>query len=271
MSLTLTLGGERLAQTIESKGLVLFTKKHKEKDQLVKIFTESAGKQMFYVKGAFRPNNPLTPALQPFTDAVYIGDFRSEGLSFLNSAKNVHAYRHIQGDIFVNAYGTYMLNLVDAAIDDRVYDPYLYKFTQEALTMLDQEYDPEIICNIFEVQMLQRFGISLVWSHCGVCGERTGRFDFSSKYNGVLCEKHWQQDPHRYHADPKAVHFLRMFATVTFERIEDIQVKSETKALIRQLLDELYDEYVGIHLKSKRFIDQMKSWENIMKPPESAE
>ena len=43
----------------ESKGLILFTKNHRENDMLVKIFTESAGKQMFYAKGIQRKNEPL--------------------------------------------------------------------------------------------------------------------------------------------------------------------------------------------------------------------
>ena len=61
---------------VETKGILLFTRDHKEKDKLVKIFTESAGKQMFYVKGAHRKNNPLTPALLSYTEATYIGNVR---------------------------------------------------------------------------------------------------------------------------------------------------------------------------------------------------
>lgn len=83
----------------ETKGIILFTKDFKEKDKLVKIFTESYGKLMFFVKGAHRKNNPLLPIL-PFTEAVYIGNFREEGLSFLNSKErsstfSKHSTRHI--------------------------------------------------------------------------------------------------------------------------------------------------------------------------------
>lgn len=257
-----------MANAVESKGLILFTRNYKEKDKLVKIFTESAGKMMFYVKGAHRLNNPLTPAIQPFTEAIYIGDFRSEGLSFLNSVKDVQAFRKIREDIFVSAYATYLLNLVDAAIDDHVYDPNLYSFLEQSLQLLEKEYDPEIITNIFEIQLLHRFGISLIWSHCVICGETQGKFDFSSAYNGVLCEKHWFKDERRSHADPRAVHFARMFSAIDIQKIESISLKAKTKQALRELIDQLYEEYVGIHLKSKKFIDQMKSWENVLKLPE---
>ena len=34
----------------ETQGLVLYSRNYKEKDKLVKIFTESFGKRMFFVK-----------------------------------------------------------------------------------------------------------------------------------------------------------------------------------------------------------------------------
>lgn len=260
-----------MSQLAESKGLILSSRNYKEKDKLVKIFTESSGKMMFYIKGINRQNQPLAPALLPFTEAVYIGRFQNEGLSFLTSVKDVHAFRKIQEDIFLSGYGTYLLNLVDAAIEDRQYDPHLFQFTEHALQRMDQGDDAEIITNIFEVQILQRFGIAPIWTHCVVCGETGGKFDYSSKYGGVLCERHWEMDHHRYHADPRSVYFVRMFSAISYDKISGINLKEETKQGIRQLIDQLYDEYVGIHLKSKKFIDQMKSWEHVLKTPEKTE
>ncbi len=168
----------------------------------------------------------------------------------------------------MSGYGTYLLNLVDAAIEDHQYDPHLFQFTQQALQRMDQGDDAEIITNIFEVQILQRFGIAPIWTHCVVCGETKGKFDYSSKYGGVICERHWSMDNHRYHADPRAVYFVRMFSAISYDKISGIHLKEETKQAIRELIDQLYDEYVGIHLKSKKFIDQMKSWAHVLKTPE---
>ncbi|MEQ2876555.1 DNA repair protein RecO [Enterococcus asini] len=252
-------------EVTETKGLILFSRDHKEKDKLVKIFTESYGKQMFFVKNAHRKNNPLTPALMNFTEAVYFGAIHPEGLSFLNGAKEVRPFRAIQQDIFLTAYGTYLLNLVDASIEDRVYDPHLYDFTRQALTQLEQGRDPEIITNIFELQLLQRFGVTPQLDHCSICGRQEGVFDYSSKYGGVLCERHFDQDLHRYHADPKAIYFARLFQNISFEQINRIEVKPATKEGLRRFLDALYDEYVGLHLKSKRFLDQMQNWSGILR------
>lgn len=250
--------------THETKGIILFSKKHREKDRLVKIFTEKQGKMMFFARNVMKKNNPLTGAIQPFTEAVFVGKINEEGLSFLNAAKEVTSFRHIQADIFVNAYATYLLNLVDVAIEDHVYDPALYGFTRNVLTLMDEGHDPEILTNIFEIQLLQRFGVEFEWTACRVCGETQGKFDFSSAFLGVLCEKDFHRDERRYHASPRAIHFIRLFSQISLEQIHSISLSEEIKKEIRETIDMLYEEYVGIFLKSKKFIDDMSKWQNVL-------
>ena len=56
------------------------------------------------------------------------------------------------------------------------------------------------------------------------------------------------------------------------DHLGTIKVKDETKKEIRVVLDMIYDESVGIKLKSKRFIDQMYQWGDLLidrKPEET--
>ncbi|MGX6962511.1 DNA repair protein RecO [Vagococcus xieshaowenii] len=253
-----------MSEVNEVNGLILFSKKHRDKDKLVKIFTEQHGKVMFFMRNAMKKNNPLTVATQPFAYGTYIGKLNQEGLSFLNASKNVGSFRHIQQDIFLTAYATYILNLVDVAIDDQTYDPALYGFTRDILTLMDEGQDPEILTNIFEIQILNRFGLEFEWIRCRICGQTQGKFDFSSAYLGVICEQDFHRDERRYHASAKAMHFIRMFSSISLEQIHSISLSPETKREIRQTIDMLYEEYVGIFLKSKKFIDDMVNWQNIL-------
>jgi len=47
--------------------------------------------------------------------------------------------------------------------------------------------------------------------------------------------------------------------------LETISLKSEIKQELRQFMDQLYEEYVGIHLKSKKFIDSLADWGQLLK------
>lgn len=249
----------------ETKGLIIYSRDHREKDKLVKIFTEQYGKIVFYVKGAHRKNNPVLAGILPMTQATYAGEIRTDGLSFLNTVKFVTPYYYLQQDIFANAYATYVLALADAAIEDHRADPFLYTFCEVILTRMNEKIDPEILTNIFEVQVLPRFGIELQLDSCAVCGKTQGVFDFSMKYHGLLCQEHFPLDERRLHLTPKAAGLLKIFSSLPVQKIGQITVSAPTKKSLRFGLDAIYDEYVGIHLKSKHFIDQMKNWEKLMK------
>jgi DNA repair protein recO len=47
--------------------------------------------------------------------------------------------------------------------------------------------------------------------------------------------------------------------------LETISLKPDIKKQLRDFIDLLYDEYVGIHLKSKKFIDSLGDWGSILK------
>lgn len=253
-----------MTQIEETEGIILSVRNYRENDRLVKIFTDRFGKRMFFVKGTRRPNSPLKSAIVPFTKGSYIIDFRKEGLCFIRDAKDLTHFQSMQNDIFLNAYATYCLNLADAALEDNVTDSALFQKLERVLTEIDEGTDPEIIVNIFEVQLLDYFGVAPEWRGCRICGTTDGTFDYSGIHGGLLCKDHWELDKNRYHADQKALYFLRLFSIVSFDKIGTISIKDENKREIRRLIDMIYDETVGIKLKSKRFIDQMYSWGDLL-------
>ncbi len=67
-------------QKLESRGLVLFNRNYRENDKLVKIFTEQAGKRMFFVRGG--GSGKLSAVIQPLTIAEFMMTVNDEGLIF---------------------------------------------------------------------------------------------------------------------------------------------------------------------------------------------
>lgn len=252
-----------MLQNAETRGLVLYSQNYKEKDKLVKVFTESFGKRMFFVKNFSK--SKFASSLQNFTSSQLVGVINDEGFSFIDDVSDTKTYQHIAEDIFVNAHASYIISLADAAIADNQYDPALYAFLILSLELLDQGFDMEIITNIFELQVLGRFGISLNFAECAFCHSTTGPFDYSYKYNGCLCRKHFAEDPRRSHLDPNVLYLCNIFEEISLEDLKKISIKSDMKQKLRQFIDGLYDEYVGVHLKAKKFLDGMGNWAGIMK------
>jgi len=254
-----------MAQLEEVEGIVLYNRKHRERDFLVKIFTKKMGKIMFFVRGSKKSQANISQAIQPFAKATFIADIRDQGLSFLRGSKNLKTYRDLQTDIFKNAYATYICGLADAAVEDRVVNYQMFEQLEKGLRLMNEGYEPEVISNILEVKFLNHFGVAPHLMACAICQKTKGVFDFSDKYHGILCSEHFNQDPRRLHVDPKAVHLVRLYSVIDLDKIGEITIKNSTQNEIKRLTDYLYDEYVGLRLKSKKFIDNLGQWEGFLK------
>lgn len=57
---------------------------------------------------------------------------------------------------------------------------------------------------------------------------------------------------------------LRLFHYFDLSRLGQVDVKPQTKQEIRQVLDHYYEEYSGLYLKSKKFMNQMESMKKLM-------
>ncbi|HEO4824899.1 TPA: DNA repair protein RecO [Streptococcus agalactiae] len=250
----------RVSQTY---GLVLYNRNYREDDKLVKIFTETEGKRMFFVKHASK--SKFNAVLQPLTIAHFILKINDNGLSYIDDYKEVLAFQETNSDLFKLSYASYITSLADVAISDNVADAQLFTFLKKTLELIEDGLDYEILTNIFEVQLLERFGVALNFHDCVFCHRVGLPFDFSHKYSGLLCPNHYYKDERRNHLDPNMLYLINRFQSIQFDDLQTISVKPEMKLKIRQFLDMIYDEYVGIHLKSKKFIDDLSSWGSIMK------
>ena len=217
---------------------------------------------MFFVRGG--GSGKLSAVIQPLTIAEFMMTVNDEGLSFIEDYSQAESFKEITSDIFKLSYATYLAALTDAAIADGVADAQLFAFLEKTLELMEEGLDYEILTNIFEIQVLDRFGVRLNFHECVFCHRVGLPFDFSYKFSGLLCPNHYAEDERRSHLDPNVPYLLDCFQGLSFEELRSISVKDDMKRKLRHFIDDLYDNYVGIHLKSKKFIDNLNSWGHIM-------
>jgi DNA repair protein RecO (recombination protein O) len=249
--------------------IVMYQRDHKEKDLMVKMLTRQAGKRMFYIRHGKSQRYQFSAEIQPLRTATFEGTINPTGMSFINDVKATKDTSFLMTDIVLNAYMTYILGLIDAAFVDNQPIPRWYDLVIEALNKLNSGLDPQGIANYFEIQLLPVFGMQPTWGKCVICGRSDLPLDFSEEFNGTLCQQHWSADEHRLHADTKAVRILSKLANIDLRMIGTLSLKAQTKQEMARVMDKLYDDQVGIHLKSKSFIQQLSSWQNRVMPRET--
>ena len=164
-------------QRTDFNGILLYTKAYREHDLLIKFLTREFGKKMFLVRGAKRPRFKMRSAILPFTYGLYGGDIKESGLSYILNDKHLVHFQNISEDITKNAYATYIMSLIDLAYPDGEPIATWYDKLLTGLQLIDQGFDEQIITNIFEVQLLNAYGVAPNWVDCTICHRTDLPFD----------------------------------------------------------------------------------------------
>ncbi|OUZ13131.1 DNA repair protein RecO [Bacillus pumilus] len=248
---------------IKSEGIVLRTTDYGETNKIVTLLTREHGKIGVMARGAKKSNSRLSAISQPFLYGTFLIQ-SSTGLGTLQQGEMIESMRTIREDLFLTAYAAYMTELLDKGTEEKKPNPYLFELLLQSLRHLNEGTDADIILFIVEVNMLSVMGMKPELDQCVHCGQKEGQFHFSIRDNGFICQNCFSKDPYKLPLSPAAARLLRLFHYFDLSRLGQVDVKPQTKQEIRQVLDHYYDEYSGLYLKSKKFMNQMESMKRLM-------
>ncbi|WP_442595003.1 DNA repair protein RecO [Neobacillus sp. D3-1R] len=238
------------------EGIVIRAIDYSETNKIVTIYTREWGKVGVMARGAKKPNSRLAAITQLFTYGYFLIQ-RGTGLGTLQQGEILSSMRNIREDIVMTAYASYILELTDKCTDEKKPNPYLFELLFQTLNYMNEEYDVDILIHIYEMKMLNLLGLYPVLNKCAVCGETDGHFSFSIRENGFICHRCIEKDPYHMKISSSTIKLLRIFYFFDLSRLGNISVKDETKKELKTVIDAYFEEYSGLHIKSKRFLDQM--------------
>ncbi len=238
------------------EGIILRSTDYGETNKIVTLFTREWGKYGVMASGAKKPKSRLAAITQPFTYGLFLVQ-KSRGMGSLQQGEILSSLRSIKEDIFLTAYASFLVELTDKGLDENKSNPFLFQLLLQSLSYLNEGYDPDIIKNIYEIKMLSVLGLHPTLDQCASCGSKEGTFCFSIREGGILCHRCIHIDPYHFKISPATVKLLRIFYYLDMERLGNISVKQETKAELKTVIDHYYDEYSGLFLKSKKFLEQI--------------
>lgn len=244
------------------EGIVLRTNDYGETNKIVTMLSREKGKMAAVARGAKKTKSRLSGVTQPFTHGYFLVQ-GGRGLGTMQQGEPLDSMRHIREDLLKTAHAAYIVELIDRTTEDGEGGAFLFELLRKSLAAVNEGMDAAIITNIVEMKMLQRLGIRPELSACTVCGETEGIFGFSIRENGVICHRCFQADPHYLPLSSAAIRLLRLFYFFDLDRLGSIQVKDATKKELRTAISMYYDEYSGLFLKSRRFLEQMDRYENL--------
>lgn len=246
------------------EGIVIRTTDYGETNKVVTLYTREWGKVGVMARGAKKPNSRLAAVTQLFTYGYFLIQ-KGSGLGSLQQGEMISSLRMIREDIFLTAYASYIVDLTDkVTAEEKHPNPFLFELLYQTLSYMNEGYDLDIMTNIYEMKMLNLMGLHPCLNQCSVCGSTDGHFSFSLREGGFLCHRCLDKDPYHIKISPAAVKLLRLFYYFDISRLGNISVKSETKAELKKVIHAYYDEYSGLYLKTKKFLDQIDKMRDML-------
>lgn len=241
------------------EGIVLNEKSYGEKSKIINVLTKEYGLIGLMAKGAKAIKSPLCSVTGKLTYGYFYIIYKKDKLSTLTSVDVINHFKKIKTDIDKISYASFLLELA-SQVNRHNNNVSIYELLISALIKIEENFDPMVITNIVELKYLDFLGVMPVLDCCASCGRKTNITTLSSNLGGYLCQNCRNNNEHG--TDPKVIKLIRMFYYVDVSKIEKLEIKDKYKQEINTFLDEYYDRYTGLYLKSKVFI---KNLSKIMK------
>lgn len=236
-------------ETIKLEGVIISDKPFKENSKILDIIVKEKGVISVISKGCKKLKSELRSASEKFCYASFNIIYKEGKLSTLVSADIINSFKNIKKDIEKISYVNFISDLTNQVIkhsyNESIFDIYI-----GALLKIEEGFSPSLITNILELKYLDFLGISPVFDCCSVCG-RESVVTLSSYKGGFVCNEHKEDE---YIVSTKTIKIIRMLKYVDISKISKLDVSDVVKKEINTFIDEYYDRYSGLYLKSKDFL-----------------
>lgn len=242
-----------------SKGIVLRSIDYGETHKIVTLFTKQYGKLTAIARGAKKHKSRMAAITQPFVKSEFLLDIK-KGLSVIRQGQIENPFREIREDIIKTAYASYISELSDKILDPLTVEISLYEQFEHTLRWIETKSIDTVIIPIlmYELKLYEKGGFAPETKHCIQCGKINFPIYFSILEGGILCSNCAYIDELATELPDNMAKLIHIFKTTPLELVRNISVKKENQILLRGLLDTYYEKYGGYHLKTKKFLKQLK-------------
>ncbi len=235
------------------EGVIVSEYPFEESSKIINILTKD-GEYNIIAKGAKKIKSPLFAVTNKFTLGIFNIQYKEKGLSKLIDADIINNYSTIKKDINKVTYVTYItelcLKVYKHEPSSSIYDLYLV-----SLNKINEGYNYEIIFNILRLKLLDYLGIKPVIDKCIECGNTHNIVTISSYLGGYVCKECYRNEKI---VSPKTISLIRMLYYVDISKITKLDISKEILKEIEDFINDYYDRYSGIYLKSKTLLDYIK-------------
>ena len=239
---------------IDVEGIIINSKDYKDSSKILDIFTFEYGVIGVIAKGCKSIKSNLRSVTDKLTYATFTIYYKKDKLSILTEASVINNFSNIKKDIEKISYASFLVDLTNQ-VYKQCEENNLFNLLISALKKINDNFNPLVITNIIELKYLEYLGVMPKLDGCTVCGSKNV-VTLSSDKGGYLCNKCITDEPI---ISEKSIKLVRMYTLVDIDKISKLDLKKDIVLEVNNFIDEYYDKYTGLYLKSKAFLKNISS------------
>lgn len=234
-------------------GIIISEKPYKESSKLLNIITKEYGVIGVIAKGAKGIKSKLRNVSTKMTYAEFQLSYKEGKLSTLICADIINPLNNIRTNLLKISFASYLLDLTSQVLKENN-NKDIYNILVSALLKIEEGLDEGVLTNIVELKYLSYLGISPNFDTCAICGS-SKIITLSTEKGGFICSNHHTNERI---VSNKTLKIIRMLYYSDIDKITKLDVSNTVKEEINNFINEYYDRYTGLYLKTKDFLKNVK-------------
>jgi len=244
---------------IESfEGIILSETNYSESSKILNVLTDKHGLIGVISKGCRNMKSKLRGVSRKLIYGTLHVYYKENGLSTLIGVDVINSFSKTMMDLEKISYASFILDLTYQVVKQTESEE-IFDLLKNALIKLEEGIPPLPLTNIVELKLLDYLGVAPNVDSCCHCGSTKGIVTLSSEDGGYICKDCYDNEPL---VSEKTIKMIRMYYYVDISSITKLDVSSEVTKEINTFLDDYYDRFTGLYVKSKDFIKKINQLAN---------
>ena len=242
----------------KGEGIVLRSMNLGEWDKLLTVFTQGQGRLKIVAKGARKIQSRYASITQLFCN-VRFTVYRGKSMHTFSQVELIEGFRPLREDLERMAYGLYMLEMVDAALEEGQSHDDILSLLIACLHILSHTDHLELLLAFYELRLLSRLGWALNLERCPACGGKRGA-KLSIQNLGFPCSTCIPGGAESLvTTSPEAISLLKTLSGGDWRPIEALPTDVPGKKEVAALLDRIIYIKLEKRLESYDFLSQIRN------------
>ena len=239
------------------EGIILKETNYSESSKILNVLTKEYGLIGIMSKGSRNMKSKLRGVSRKLIYGSFHIYYKENGLSTLIGVDVINSFNEILKDLTKISYASYIIDLTLQVVKQND-DKEIYELLKQTLLKIEDGLSPMILTEILELKLLNYLGVTPMIDGCSICGSTKDIITLSSLRGGYICRNCYTDEGI---VSDKTIKIIRMFYYVDISSITKLDISSDTLKEINQFIEDYYDRYTGIYLKSKNFLKKITQLE----------